>query len=324
MSKTRFLTQAIVFAVALFVRPVAAEVVDRILATVDKEVILQSDILDAVAPEINQLRMAGASGEELGRKADALMREALDQAIEAKILLREALLAGYEVEDEAIEQHIDTIKQGFTSTEEFLRELDRAGLTVADLRERHRKQLLATNMAMAKRRQFARDAVISEADVLKYYEEHKSEFSRPERVWCRQIFLAARDDPHERTAARSALEKLKEEIVAGADFTELARSHSQAPGAENGGVIGWIAHGDLKPALEEAAFALPVDGISSIVETEGGLHLLKVEKKEEGGVRPFQEVRQDIEPRLRDEAAEERYNKWVGELRKRSRVRIVF
>lgn len=301
---------------------VGAEVVDRVLATVGSEPILQSDVMAEAAPQLNQLRRTVAGTEEFNREAARLMDAVLQDLIEGKILLREAKLAGLSIRPEAIDMRINERKKLYESTDAFMKDLEAAGLTLGDLRTYVEKRLMALAMADRKLNEFKKEVVIAESAVAQYYDDNKDRFVRPERVLVRQIFLAAAPDAASRGAARGRLEQLKDEINAGADFAELAKAHSEGPGAADGGLMGWMTRGDLVDPLDAAAFALEAGQVSDILETDNGVHLLYVVKKESAGLASFEEVRAEIEPELRTQAAAGRYRKWMGELRKRSRVQV--
>jgi parvulin-like peptidyl-prolyl isomerase len=177
-------------------------------------------------------------------------------------------------------------------------------------------------MAYARRQSFEDEIVISDEEIQEYYQENIDEFSTPEEVFVRQIFLRGRPGSEERQDAVATLQELRAAIAGGESFEDFAAEYSQAPGAEEGGVIGWQQRGDLVLALESAAFALEPGEVSQIVETPFGVHLLKVDERREAGVATLDDVRLEIEPRLRNAAADKRYQTWLNDLRKRSRVRI--
>ena len=298
-----------------------AEVVDGIVATVGTEVILHSELVQTIAPFLSDLQKKGTDDADFNRQAQNQLREALDQAINEKILLREALLAGLEIDDKDVEARIDQIKKRFNSNEEFEKELTKAGETMSDFRERIRKHVLAMSMAMRKSKQFKQEASISEAEMAQYYQDNKEKFSHQERVSLRRIFLQAAT-PQEREQAKARLQELKKQLEAGADFAELAKSYSAGPEAAQGGLVGWVTTGDLVKELADVAFSLPEGGISDVIETEFGVVLMKADKKEAAGTMSLDEARKVVEPEIRAKAAEEKYKKWIGELRKRSRVRV--
>lgn len=302
--------------------PAHAVLIDAIVATVDTEVILYSDLLTEVRGELNALKESTASEVEFNQRSSELLKGALEQAIEAKILYREARLLGVEITDEEVEERVASLRKLFDTNEAFMRELEAAGETLPDFRTRARKRIMAQRMSYSKLRALEAEEVVSESDILQYYQEHQERYSQPERVNVRQIFLRVRANSPDRDAARTRLNQLRKELLAGADFAKLAQEHSQAPGREQGGIIGWQRRGDLIEVLETAAFSLEVGEVSEVLESKGGLHLLRVDTREESGTESFESVRAAIEPVLRAKAAQSRYDKWLADLRKRSRVRV--
>lgn len=299
------------------------ETVDQIVATVDTEVILYSDILAEVQPLLQDLEQAATSEAEFRAERDAIIQHVLDQAIERKILYREAVLSGVQISDDQVEERLEKVIENYESPAAFRDALERAGETMSDFREELRKQILAISMGMNKRRQLEEQVSISEAEARQFYQDHKDEFERPERAKVRRIFLAAGKDEAERNKARARLEALAEEVSMGADFAELARAHSEGPDAGDGGLVGWVTRGELVPALEEVVFNLEPGTVSEPVETEFGYHLLLIEERQSAGLASFEEARVEIEPILRAEAADERYQKWITELRQRRGVRVL-
>ncbi len=288
--------------------------VDSIVATVDTEVILMSDLIREVG---GQLASSGAND----ATQQQVLREALEQAIDQKILIREALLAGVTIDDSYVEEQIRKLRNLYPSNEAFMAEIEQAGESLSDFRNRLGKDRMAQVMGYRKMQEFESAVVVSASEVAQYYEDNPDMFQRPERTRVRQIFLSASTDS-ERAQARAKLEALKQELAQGAEFAELAKTHSQAPGADQGGIIGWVQRGDLVAPLEEAVFGLQAGDVSDIVETPGGVSLLQAEAYESAGVTDLDAIRSEIEPVLRRRAALERYNKWMSELRTRRQVHV--
>jgi len=292
-------------------------IVDAVVATVGKEVILRSDVLQEMAPAMQDAQGAGAQPD-----AEKIFRQVLDQAVERELLYREAQLSGMQVPDKAIEERAEKIIKRYDSRDAFMKMIEQAGQTMPEFRERLRKELMALSMSMNKHKDLEKEVSISESEVSQYYQDHKEEFSRPERVQARRIFIEAPAEAQARQAAQARLESLREEILMGADFGELAKKHSKGPEAESGGLVGWVKRGDLVEPLERAAFSLDAGGVSPVLETEFGVCILKVEAKEAAGMASFEEARSEIEPKLRAQTAETHYKKWMADLRKRSQVQL--
>ena len=179
-----FLLSAILIAV-----PVRAEIVDQVLASVDVEVILLSDVLMEIGPEINVMREQARSAEEFRSMMDARIRETMEQSIDSHILLRESLLAGLTIDEAEADRRIEAFKDSYPSIEEYLADLERAGVTESEMRERFLKQQKARSMASIKMREFEEQVVVSESDVAQYYYDNIDDFVKQERARTRQIFM---------------------------------------------------------------------------------------------------------------------------------------
>ena len=128
---------------------------------------------------------------------------------------------------------------------------------------------------------------VKDDEVAEYYALHKDDkFTEPEQVRARHILVktAADAGPDAKTAARKKAEELLAKVKAGADFAALAKERSEDAGsAANGGDLGLFTRGRMTPAFEEAAFALQGGGLSDVVETPFGFHVIKVESIGPGG-----------------------------------------
>ena len=317
------LLYSLIAATGFAAAPAFAETVDQIVATVDTEVILYSDIVADAQPLLQDISQRAQSEDEFRRERDKVLQQVLDQAIERKILYREAVLSGIQISDDDVEDRMQKVIDNYESPQAFRTALEQSGETMSSFREELRKQILAISMGMSKRRQLEAQVSISESDARQYFQDHSDQFSRPERVKVRRIFLAAGDDESSRANARARLEALAEEVRLGANFAELARAHSEGPDAAEGGLIGWVTRGELVPALEDVVFSLEPGTMSPPVSTEFGYHLLLVEDHQDAGQASFEEARVEIEPVLRAQATDELYKKWIAELRQRRGVRVL-
>lgn len=326
MSRT---VSALSLALVVLVGPSFAETIDKIIATIDDEVILQSDILLSIEPLIAQLRLENGTERAFAEALDELVRLALDEEIQTRLLYRAAQLEGrIEISDEAVEDRVERWRknQGYATIQEFVDDLKENGMTVSEFKQNQRKQIMAATMSEMMRTSFSDEASVSETQIVEYYEQHHSEYTKAERVQLRQILLNKTDvPPSEHARLRAKLEAIRKELEGGADFAELARAHSQGIGAEEGGKVGlrdWFSRSELDLALVEPAFSLPVGGVSEIIDTQFGFQLLKVVKKEEEEIVPLEENRTDIEVRIREIETYKMYFMWLDDLRKRSGVRI--
>ena len=142
----------------------------------------------------------------------------------------------------------------------------------------------------------AADIEISDADAQSYYAANQARFATPESRVARHILV---------DTEAQALE-LREQILAGAAFAELAEQHSQDPGsAKSGGDLGVVSRGVMVAPFEEAVFSQQTGELSAPVETQFGWHLIEVTAISGGDVAPFDEVRSEVTAQLSAQRARE-------------------
>jgi peptidyl-prolyl cis-trans isomerase C len=127
-----------------------------------------------------------------------------------------------------------------------------------------------------------------------WYEAHRQELVRPERVRLRQIL----------TEDRASAERTLQQLAAGADFAELARRLSRDPSAATGGYQGELSRENLPPAFADVIFSLQPGEVSKVVPAEYGFHLFQVLERLPAGAVPLEEARDEILERLRQERAD--------------------
>ncbi len=301
---------------------VSSALLDGIVATVDNEPILMSDLREEVAPFLADLKSQGASAQQIQQEMEQALQKALDRYIERLLLYRKAINEGLQVDEKEIDDRVNKIKKRYGSPEEFNKLLEESGEMMSEFRERIKQQIIALSYAMKKRKEFEKEITVSEPDISKYYNEHIEEFQNPQRTKVRRIFLPAPKEADERTKVRERIMEIFDRLQQGADFGSVAENESQGPEADRAGLIGWVSKGDLVPELEEAIEKLSVGEISTPIETEWGFHILKVEEKEESGKLSYEQARIIIEPKLKEQYINERYQKWLNELKKTARIRI--
>ncbi len=130
-----------------------------------------------------------------------------------------------------------------------------------------------------------------DALALNTYRVKPERFHRPEEIRVRHILLRGTDN-----ATRAKANELLAQLRQGADFATLARQQSADAGsAARGGDLGFFARSRMVPAFEAAAFALKKPGdLSAIVETNFGLHIIRLEERHDAGIRPFDEVKDEL------------------------------
>ncbi len=159
---------------------------------------------------------------------------------------------------------------------------------------------------------------LDEQDLRTAYAASIEEFTIPEEVRARHILFRLPPEPDEETIAEtsSAAQEILREIRNGADFSTLAEENSDDTAtATSGGDLGWFRRGRMTPEFEEVAFSLKIDETSDIVQTPFGLHIIRLDGSRPEQVRPFEEVRAQLDQRITFERSEEIADQRAEELR---------
>lgn len=259
--------------------------VDRIVAVVGSEPILWSDVLVAV----NQKRAQGLAFPTDSAGQMAIAKEALEELIDAEILVQRAAHLKIEVtEEEAapqVDDQIRRIREQFPSDVDYRRELREAGFGTPEeyrrtLVEQVRRQMLQQRTFEEMRKRL-RPATVTQAEIDAAFETNRERLrQRPASVTFRQIVVAPKPSDASKAKARAKADSLLAEIRAGGDFEQIARRESMDPASkELGGDIGWNRRGSgLVAEFERAMFTLPPGRVSPIVETAFGYHIIRVDR----------------------------------------------
>jgi peptidyl-prolyl cis-trans isomerase SurA len=259
------------------------QLVDRVVAMVDEEPILLSDL----EREVESYKFdAEASGQKVDADPAQLRKQMLDRLIEVKLLVAQAKLDGITLGDQELEQAVsrsmDDMITRFGSRRNLERELERSRMTYGDLEARNRELIrnrLYTSRIVATH---IRPLVEVRADeVRKYYEDHKDQVPRrPARVKLANVLVVPQPSEQAQVVIKDALAKIQADLGKGVAFEDVARSYSQDANATGGGHLGTFAKGDLfNGLLEDAAWSQPVGVVGQPITTEIGVHLLRVDSR---------------------------------------------
>jgi len=297
-----------------------ARVVERIVAVVGNQVILQSEVEQKAAPFLRQIASITDQTERAARAA-SLRREVLDRLIDDELIDQQAKEMKLTVSSGDIDNSIKIIQNENNLTDEQLREaVSGQGMTWSAYRKDVKSQILryrVLQMAVGAKTQ------ISDREVEEYYNRHmkKSDYE----VRASHIFLAIPADADTGIVLekRHAADELRKRAESGEDFDKLARAYSEDPATrDDGGDLGFFGKDLLPKAIEEVVFNMEVGQIRGPVRAERGFHVILLADKREKDARKLDEVRNEIRARLRQKAAEKETKSFLTELRGRVLVDI--
>lgn len=294
----------------------AAEVVERILAVVNDEIVTEQDLQIIMAPVLAQYRTV-YTGKEYEEKFNETRQEFLNKVIEDKLVLSEAKRKQVIVKDNEVDEMIAEVQNKFPSRDIFLKAIGEQGLTEKKLWNRFRDQLMTQKLVAY---EVKSRVAVSPGEINKYYKSHQQEFAQGDRVKLQQILIriGARTEEEAKAFAQSLIAKLKD----GVSFEDLAKAYSEGAEAKEGGEMGWVEKGQLLGEIDEKVFALNLGEITDPIMTSLGCHIFKVVERQKFSVKPLEEVRDEIQDELFKEKLRVRLDAWIRDLKKNAYISI--
>ena len=300
-----------------------AELVDRVVAIVNDDCIVLSELNEAVEPYVEQIRGANYPPEKEREMVFRLRQELLNKMIDEKLTSQETERLKVLVDDREVDQQIEQIKSQHFLTDEDLREsLAAEGYTLEEYRKRIKEQILQMKLINI---EIKSKVAITEKEIKDYYEAHKEDYKRAQKYHLRTILIktgpsASADE------RKAALEKVVASLRAfesGSDFEELARQYSEDGTAAAGGDLGLFTLDEISTEFRETVRWMAEGEVSPVLETSKGYQLLMLEGIKEMPPKTLKEVSIEIHERLFREFVEEKYKAWLKGLRDRSYVKVV-
>jgi len=297
-------------AVHLAAPPATAQepvLLERIVAIVDEEMILQSDL--DLAIELYQLDRQ-LSGEQPEPVTPDLRERVLESLIENKLIIAAAKQNDMVVEEQEIEarvdQRVEELIAQYGSRAALEQALAQSGLTMDDFRFRYGTQLRNQQYMRLVVGRFIRPEIeVMENEVEDYYLEHLDEMpAEPDSVTVSSILVRVQPSAETRQAVQTKVAAAQAALAGGEDFAAVAERLSEGPNARRGGRVGTVRPGDLfDRVLDQAVFQLAAGQVSQPVVSSRGVHLLRVDRIEADGARTISQIFFPVEISEADVAA---------------------
>jgi len=270
------------------VLPVQAqrEAIDRVVAQVDEEFILLSDVLQ----EMNLVRMQQRLERLSESEQEELFLRVLNDMIDDQLLVVAARDKGFEPGDQEIQAEVDkriaSIKQQLGGEEGYRLELERQGLNEADVRDMHREQALKQILAARIIERDLRSKVsITDDQVLDFYQTKRDSLPpellrSPEKLRLAHILTIPRTETTREQAAVDKANDALRRIRGGEDFATVAKEVSEWPNASRGGDLGEFVYGDFNlEGFDEILSKLQPGETSDAFQTSIGYMLVKLDER---------------------------------------------
>ncbi|MBN1541443.1 peptidylprolyl isomerase [candidate division KSB1 bacterium] len=280
-AKTPLFQKLVVIAALLTVSAAfSQQVLDRVVAIVDDDIILESQVVQSAYlmalqsgfdPTTNPVRFEA----EFGRYKAATLENLINKKVFLIQAEKDTILADERQIDFHLQQQMQSIIQrlgGEEKVQEYF------GMSMPKIRKNYREQIEEELRVAAVRDRKMADIKVSRREVEEYYRAFGDSLaSIRETVDISHLLLTPEPGDDAVRDAKEKITKIKNQIEAGAEFAQMARENSEDPGsAERGGEIGFMSRGDFVREFEEAAFALQPNELSDIVRTQFGFHLIQM------------------------------------------------
>jgi len=301
----------------------AAEVIDRIVAVVNEDIILLSELRERMAPFVQRIRSQGYDLEKERKMIFKVREEMLNRLVDEKLTDQEIERNDLQVDETQIDNTIETIKKANSFTDEDLRRfLEQEDMTMEQYRDTIREQVLRSRLVNY---EVKSKIVITDEEIQNYYESHPELYGGKIRYHLRNILMIVPGNPteEEKETVRARMEILRTRIQDGESFADLARAFSQSPTADDGGNLGEFEKETLDPRIQAALEGLKPGDVTTVLDTDAGLQIFYLEAIHRSESKPLESVKAEIQQKLFAEVVDQKFVAWLDELRSQSVIKII-
>jgi parvulin-like peptidyl-prolyl isomerase len=297
-------------------------VVEEIVAKCNGDIVTRGDLDHSRKQLIEALRHEGLTGPALEQTLQEQEKNLLRDRIDQLLLVQKGKDLNIAVDSEVAKRLAAIQKDsGIADPEKFQDWVkEQAGMPFEDFKSDMKNDMLRQRVI---RQEVGERVQIKHDEVEKYYNEHKSEFVREERLFLREIFLSTENKD---AAATAAVEKKAKDLVArarkGERFPEMARDNSEAVTAKSLGELQPFKKGDLASNIEDQVWSQPKGYVTDPIRTSNGFLILKVDDHQKAGQAELSEVENEIMEKLYAPRMQPKVRDYLTELRKSAFLEI--
>jgi peptidyl-prolyl cis-trans isomerase SurA len=301
----------------------SAEVVDRIVAVVNDDIILLSDLDGSFNPYAERIMASGYSLEEERRMLFNIREEILNQLIDQKLTDQQINQSKITVSDDEIDKAIERLKEANFFTDEDLREMLKAeGLTLEEYQKRIKDQILRAKLVNF---EIKSKIVITKEDIESYYKSHSDKYSKIKEYRLSNIIMKVPSfaSEEEKLGVLEKMEMALTELQAGKPFDITAEAYSESLYVSDDGGLGLFKLKELSPKIQEAIKDMKAGEFTPVLDTDQGYQIFYIQEIVDAPGKSLEETSLEIEDILYKEIVDKKFSSWIDELRKRSHIKTI-
>jgi peptidyl-prolyl cis-trans isomerase SurA len=297
-----------------------AEVIEQVLVKVNGEIFTKIDLEER---QVQALRQNGQQGDtndtQLRQKLDEVTPQLMVNVIDEMLMVQRGRELGYRMGDDQFKSVLESIKKDnkLETDEQFQAALKQENMSLADLRRNLERTMIIQRV---QQNEVLGKIAVADEEARQYYESHQGEFTKPQTITLREIFVSVPTDGQTVSVgldeeAKAKAEKIRARAVGGESFEKLAADLSEAPSRANAGLIGPLSLNDLSPDVRKLIASMKTGDVTEVLRGNKGYQLLKLESMTAAETLPFQEAREDISNRVFTDKRKQEFDKYLQRLR---------
>jgi peptidyl-prolyl cis-trans isomerase SurA len=300
-----------------------AELVDRVVAVVNNDIILLSDLNQMMAAIGATLDEQGYSQSQKNQILKEQRNQILEQLIYDKLTDQQVKQYNIKIGDDEVDATIERIRKlNRMSSDDLRRNLELEGVSYDDYRKQIKEKMLRARLV---NREVKSKIVITDEDIQSFYDAHGDEYGVHTKYELRHILIKVPPsaDSDAKKDALVRINHIYDELQKGGSFEKLAKEYSEAPSAVRNGHLGIFDINILSDQIKQALSGLEAKQFTKVVDTDQGYQIFYVESFIQTGGARIEDVRSKIQEKLFADVVDRKFNEWIKELRQRSHIQIL-
>lgn len=301
----------------------SAEVVDRIVAVVNDDIILLSELDKSFKPYADRIMALGYSVDEKRQALFNVREEILNKLIDQKLTDQQIKRSRITVSDDEIDNAIERLKEANFFTDEELREmLGAEGLTMEEYRKRIKDQILRAKLVNF---EIKSKIVITKEDIDTYHKSHSNKYSGVKKYRLSNIIMKVPSfaSEEEKLDVLEKMEMVLAELKAGESFDILASVYSESSYVSDEGGLGLFELKELSPKIQEAIKDMKAGEVTPVLDTDHGYQIFYIQEIVNVPGKSLEEAFPEIEDILYKEIVDKKFGSWLDELREMSHIKTI-